>query len=200
LEECIFTHFDVFVNAIDFNKVGLVFCQEVDFAIIVHDHWHGNSVAILTDDKILEICLLSFFDLVREFNGFLTSGCDAVEDDTVVVLIDKCHVNTSCRLNLDDIRLEHDIVSRAFIHASLVLGYPVRERHGLCKCFAMENVQQDVAFLAIITFVAEVPRSGQERDVFAGFFEGDELLNYLWSLVKESDILELVVVREADEV
>jgi hypothetical protein len=107
--------------------------HEVDFAFIVHDHWHGNSVAILADFQVFEICLLSFRYFIRELNGLLSRGCDAVEDDTVVVLIDKCHVNTSGRLNLDDIRLEHDIVSRAFIHASLVLGYPVRERHRLCK-------------------------------------------------------------------
>ena len=101
---------------------------------------------------------------------------------------------------MDDKRLEHDIVSRALIHAGFVLGHPMRELHRLGKGLAMENVQQDVAFLAIVTFVTEVPCSGQERNVFAGFFKGDKLLNLLWSLVEETDFLELVVVREAEEV
>jgi hypothetical protein len=136
----------------------------------------------------------------RESDWALLCRRNAIKHNAIIVLVAEGHVGTSANgIDLEDKGLLHEVISRTFHHASFVLGGEQSEFYLLDKKFNFKQVEQNVAILAILLFLASIPCARQKRDKRCRFLEGGCILLFLLTGVSKANFSSIVVNRETKE-
>lgn len=161
--EAVTTHLGHWVGSEDLDGTIVVGHHEEDGAFLVDNHRLAHHSATLGDIKLLEIaialievgvvvpllCLLTV-QWQGESDGELPRRRDAIENDSVVVLGDKGHIETSNRGHLRADSSLDQVVAHTLSHASLVRGSIEFKLHGAGVGVDGEDIEKHVTLLAFI--------------------------------------------------
>lgn len=141
---------------------------------------------------------LAFSPVIEwESNRVLPCRCNAIENDTIIVLCNKSHVKTTHRGYLSRNALLNQVVAHAFIHASLIVCRVKLKLHGRGVRVDREHIEKHVSLITSV--LTDIELAGQESDLVACLSEGHNLCLGWITLVQEADVLLRAILGEADE-
>ena len=128
-----------------------------------------------------------------ESDCILCSRCYAIEDNCIGVLADESDIESTSGSDLQQERLVDLIISYATIHFAVICGRLELNLHRACKWIDVQDIQENCTIVARLV-------TGQESYLLASLFEWNVLFVSSISLIYQSNVTKILVLRKGKEV